>query len=168
MTDPRREPLLRDSKSSLFNAAREVVKANEEAAFQSAQAKPPAQSHAGLLVLLLLALAAAALLLLRPVWLAGPAAIPPEPPGIAAASLRLELLRERQRIFVYSNQYGRLPANLTEAGVAVNGIQYQASGSVQFSLSGRVGDSLITLHSTDSLSTFLGESLRRFKDRGAE
>lgn len=167
MSAPQRPPQLRDSKSELYEAAREVMKAREQAA-QLPKVKPPASRVTWLIVLLLVGLVGALLLLLRPVWLAGPTALPPESPGIAAASLRLELLRERQRVFVYERAHGRLPASLTETGSLRHDLQYLPSGPSQFSLSGRAGDSLITLRSTDSLPTFLGESLRRFKTRGAE
>ncbi len=167
MSPPQRQPPFRDSKSSLYEAALEVVKSSEQAATQLVS-KPPARRRGWLMVLLLLALVGALLLLLRPVWLAGPQAPPPESPGIAAASLRLELLRERQRVFTFTRQHGHLPATLTETGSLGADIQYQATGPDGFLLSGRVGDSLITLRSTDPLPTFLGESLRRFKNRGTQ
>ena len=165
MSAPQRPPQLRDSKSDLYEAALQVVKAQEQAAAEA----PPRRSRAArqpivLPILMLLALIGALLLLLRPVWLAGPTAPPKEPPGVEAATLRLELLRERQRVFRYSSAHGRLPATLAETGSLRADFQYAASES-SFSLSGRAGDSLITLRSTDSLPTFLGQSLQRFKRR---
>lgn len=164
MSLPQRPPQLRDSKSNLYEAALEVVKAQEHAAAQAPRRSAATGQPAGLMVLLLLALAGLLLLLLRPVWLAGPSAPPQEPPGVEAATLRLELLRERQRVFRYSSEHGRLPATLAETGSPRADFQYAPSVE-GFSLSGRAGDSLITLRSTDSLPTFLGQSLQRFKRR---
>jgi hypothetical protein len=165
VTVPQRPPQLRDSKSNLYEAALQVVKAQEQAAAQAPRRPDAIRRPAGLVILLLLALIGALLLLLRPVWLAGPSAPPKEPPGVEAATLRLELLRERQRVFRYSSEHGRLPATLAETGSRRADFQYAPSVD-GFSLSGRAGDSLITLRSTDSLPTFLGQSLQRFRRGG--
>lgn len=168
MSAPQRPPPLRDSKSSLYEAALDVVKSREQAAAQTVAPEAASSGRGWLLLLLLIGLLGALLLLLRPVWLAGPKSLPPESPGVAAASLRLELLRERQRVLVFSRQHGRLPATLKEAGSRRDDFQYVPAGPDAFRLSGRVGDSLITLGSTDSLPAFLGQSLQRLKNRGTE
>jgi hypothetical protein len=166
MTASERKPTLRDSKSSLYEAALAAVKAREDA---SAQRPLPKRTRIPLLaILLLVAAAAAILLLLRPVWLVGPDAPPPESPGIVAASVRLTLLRERQLVVDYSKQHGHLPGSLNEVDNPRNDIRFQSTGPDQFVLSGIAGDSLITLHSTDTMSAFLGTTLRALRNRGRQ
>lgn len=160
------EPI-RDTKSSLYEAAVAAVKSREEVQAARALLRPWSQRrrgwHAGLL---LIGLTGAVLLLLRPDWLAGPRAIPSEPPAIAAASLRLSLLRERQRVVSFERAHAHLPATLGEAGSDRADLGYQSLGPDAFRLWGSAGDSLITLRSSDSSETFLGASLRLLRHRG--
>jgi hypothetical protein len=165
LTQPQRPPPLRDSKSSLYEAALAVVKAQESTPRDPPLFKPGV-GRGWMLVLLLLGLAGAILLLVRPLWLAGPDALPPESPSVAAASLRLTLLRERQRVLTFSREHGYLPATLGETGSTHDDIRYQATESGRFVLSAQTGDSLIRLGSGDSLTEFLGGSLQRIKNRG--
>ena len=167
MTAPEHKPSLRDSKSSLYEAALAAVRAREEEAVH--RPRPTQRSRIPLLaILVVLALTGAVLLLLRPLWLVGPEAPPREPPAIAAASFRLTLLRERDRVFDYSKRHGHLPTSLTEAGSAAANVRFQSTGPDQFVLSGLAGDSLISLRSTDTMSTFLGQSLRALRNRGRQ
>jgi len=162
-TPPRESRPSRDSKSSLYEAALAAVK-DREAATRRPHPRPRTRVR-WMTILLLIALLAAILLLIRPVWLVGPDAPPREPEPIVAASFRLTLLRERQRVFDYTRQHGHLPATLVEAGSARNDIRFQATGADGFLLSGRAGDSLITLRSSDSMGAFLGESLKAIRNR---
>lgn len=160
---------LRDSKSNLYEAAVAAVKDREVAAAQAPRpdlVRP--RRRGGMWFLLGLGLVGGALLLWQPVWLTGPDAPPPESPALAAASLRLSLLRERRRVTDFAQQHGRLPSTLSEAGSPLPELEFQPSGRDRFTLSGRVGDSLIVLRSTDSMETFLGGSLRVIKDRGRQ
>lgn len=166
MTPPQRPAPVRDTKSSLYEAAVAAVKDREVAAARAPRAAPPRQRGRTMRVALLLVLVGVLLLVLRPAWLAGPKAPPPESPGVAAASLRLTLLRERQRVFKFAKEQGRLPSGLIEVGGGQPGIEYSTSGPDAFRLTGRAGDSVITLQSGDSMAAFLGNSLRRLKDRG--
>jgi hypothetical protein len=165
LSAPQRPPPPRDSKSNLYEAALAVVQARD-AASQQVPLFKPAAGRGWMIGLLLLGLAGAIILLVRPGWLTGPDTLPVESPGVAAASLRLTLLRERQRVLTFSREHGYLPATLGEAGSTRDDIRYQATGSGHFVLSAQAGDSLIRLGSADSLSEFLGESLLRFKTRG--
>jgi hypothetical protein len=167
MTAPERKPALRDSKSNLYEAALAAVKAREDDAVN--RPRPKQRTRIPFLtILLLVALTAVVLLLLRPVWLVGPEAPPTETPAVSAVSLRLTLLRERDRVFDYSRRNGHLPANLGEAGVQGANISFRSTGADQFVLSGVVGDSLITLHSTDTMSVFLGNALQAIRNRGRQ
>jgi hypothetical protein len=166
LTQPNRQPTTRDSKSNLYEAAIAAVKEREDVA-----ALRPQMAQGGrlrwLTVLLVVALVAATLLLVRPTWLAGPRAPIAESPAVAAASLRLTLLRERQRVFDFAKQNGRLPQSSAEAGVAGE-IRFELTGPGQFRLSASAGDSLITLYSSDPLGVFLGGSLTAIRNRGRQ
>ena len=166
MTAPERK-LPRNSKSDLYEAALAAVKDREEAAFSRPRRR--AQSRfPWFAVMLPLILAAGALLLLRPVWLIGPTTPDQETPAIAAASLRLTLLRERQHVLDYQKANGRLPRTLAEAGITSQDIRYETQGDNAFRLSANAGDSLIVLSSSDSMRAFLGETLRAIRNRGRQ
>jgi hypothetical protein len=155
-----------DSKQTLYEAARTAIDertAKEAAAARAALAARGNPRRLGLLAAL--AVAGALLLLLRPAWLAGPQALPPEPPAIAVASMRLTLLRERERVLEFERQHDRLPATLDEVGSRETAIAYSPLPEGRFSLAVEVGDSLIVLHSSDSVKTFLGGSIRTLAKR---
>jgi len=167
MKEPTPPPPIRDSKSTLYAAAVAAVKdRNEKAAAESRRPKP--RSSAPTWVLALIGAAGLVILMLQPAWLVGPNTIPPEPAPIVAASMRLTLLRERQRVFDFANRRGHLPTDLGEAGAGTGlpEILYERTGGDNFRLSARVGDSLIVLRSTDAMSLFLGTSLKEIKNRG--
>lgn len=156
----------RDTKSSLYEAALAAVQDRATLAKARAARRPRQRRRFPLIrVLLVVAMVEIALLVLRPSWIAGPGAPPPESTAVAAASLRLTLLHQRGLVLEYIRRTGRPPATLAEAGSRAQGIGYQRSGDA-FALSGHAGDSMIVLRSTDSVATFLGESLARLKNRG--
>jgi hypothetical protein len=155
----------RDTKSVLYEAAVEAVQ--DRASQAKAKASRPARaSRRGVrnAFLLLLATAGAVLLVLRPNWLVGPDSVPAETPAIAAASLRIVLVRERDMVFRYQRRTGTLPVRLADAGVHATDLEYRHEGPA-FTLSGQAGDSLITIRSTDSVTTFLGDSFSRLRHR---
>lgn len=170
MTPPKRPEPIRDTKSSLYEAAVAAVKEREQAQVARAGMRQqwPERRHRWRAVLVLVGLTGAVLLFLRPDWLAGPEGIPREPPEIAAASLRLALLRERSRVVSFERSHAHLPATLGEAGSDRSDLGYQSLGPDAFRLWGSAGDSLITLRSSDSSETFLGTSLRLLKNRGRQ
>lgn len=153
----------RDSKTDLLEAARAVVKdRNEKVA--AARLQPAVRKRVSFLTLL--SLAGLLLILVQPSWLAGPKATPAESPAIREASLRLSMLRERQRVTDFAKRTGRLPTSLAEAGSSAPGLGYEELAEQQFRLFGQAGDSLLVLRSTDSMAHFLGNSLREIKNRG--
>ncbi len=157
----------RDTKTNLYDAALAAVKEREERASEQQMARLGATGRKRRVSALgVMGVAGLVLLLIRPTWLAGPEAPPAEPPAVAAASLRLTLLRERDRVFEFVRQSGRLPATLEEAGSGLVAIDYQPTGGESFVLSARTGDSVVTLGSSDSTTTFLGASLKTIKHRG--
>lgn len=159
-------PPAHDSKTDLLEAARAVVKDRHDKAEQigAARMHPGVRQRVGFLSLL--SLVGLLLLLVRPAWLAGPKAPPAESPAIVEASLRLSMLRERQRVADFARQNGRLPTSLAEAGSTAPGIGYEALPAQHFRLFAQAGESLLVLRSTDAMSHFLGNSLREIKNRG--
>ena len=162
-------PALRDSKSSLFEAARAAVQDQNVKNAEEARARAGAKERGIRIgVLALIGVAGLVVLLLNPEWLTGPKALPPEPPAVAVASLRLSLLRERQRVVDYGRQNGRLPESSFEAGITLGGIRYAREGPDGYALSAHSGDSVIVLRSSDSMASFLGSSLLTLRDRGRQ
>lgn len=167
MKEPSPQPPAQDSKSNLYDAAVAAIKDRKEKAAAESR-RPEARTHRSIWVLAVIGAAGLVLLLLQPTWLVGPDAPPPEPPAIVTASVRLTLLRERQRIFDFENRAGRLPLDLREAGAGrgLPEILYERTGGDSFRLSARAGDSLIVIRSSDAMSLFLGPSLKEIKSRG--
>ncbi len=164
---PDQPPPPPDSKQTLYEAA---ITAIEDRSAKDAAARReavPRTNAPRLLVLALVAAVGVVLLALQPAWLAGPKTPPPEPAGIAAASLRLTLVRERQRVLAFERERGRLPATLAETGSPLADIDYTPEGDGRFSLAARAGDSLIVLQSSDSVGAFLGGSIRALARRRA-
>src|ERR1051326_2522057 len=166
----------RDSKSALLAAARSAIQEQSDKRIARAVMGGTRTNPVRIAMLVLLAVAGAVLLLVRPVWLAGrpprgpeaagTPAVAPEPPDIAVASVRLSLLRERQRVVDFLSAHRRLPAALVETGSSATGITYVPQDSTRFHLSAWSGDSLITLHSEDGTASFLGSSLKALTRRG--
>ena len=155
----------RDSKTNLLEAARAVVQDRHE---RASQARPPlpAGARRRVAALLLVSLTGLLLVIVRPPWLAGPDSVPTESPAIAEASMKLAMARERDRVLAFLQQNGRLPTNLAEAGSNVPGLGYEVLEGGAFRLYAQGKDSLLVLRSTDSLTLFLGTSLRDLKNRG--
>lgn len=160
-------PAAPDSKQTLYEAARTAI--DERAAKEAAAARRALtrSDPRRLGFFAALAVAGALLLILRPAWLAGPKALPPEPPAIAVASMRLTLLRERERVLEFERHHGRLPATLDEVGSQESAIAYTPLPDERFSLAVEVGDSLIVLYSSDGVKAFLGGSIRTLAKRRA-
>jgi hypothetical protein len=151
MTAPKAESL-HDSKTNLLEARQAVIQDQEEKLDAERIARMSATGRRRRIGMLgTLGIAGLILLILQPTWLAGPKVVSAEPPSIAAASMRLTLLRERDRVRAYLEQHGRLPASIAEAGGAVTGISLRALPEGGFTLVGETTDSIITLHSSDSV-----------------
>ena len=105
------------------------------------------------------------LLAVRPAWFFTPPA-PPETVAIQEASLRLSLVRETDRVKRYRAQHGRLPGSLEDAGSPVKGLTYEKQTDSTFRLIATFGDGTIGFSSTDSVATFLGNSLKVIASRG--
>ncbi|HUG28213.1 MAG TPA: hypothetical protein VMK53_07940 [Gemmatimonadales bacterium] len=109
--------------------------------------------------LVLLAVLAGWLFGTRPEWVF----IPPvaaEAPEMTAASMRLALVRERQRVERYREQNGRLPVTLAEAGSTIPTIEIAASPDGSYLLRAVEGGTALELHSSEDVERFLGNSLQ--------
>lgn len=95
----------------------------------------------------------------RPEWVFAPP-LAAESPEVTAASMRLALVRERQRVERYREQHGRLPATLAEAGGSLPNIEMAASPDGSYLLRAVEGATALELHSTESVEAFLGNSLQ--------
>lgn len=156
----------RDSKTNLLEAAQAVMRDREEKVAAERDARMHPQVRRRLSLMTLIGSVGFVLVILQPSWLAGPTKPPPETPAVAEASLRLGMLRDRQRILDFVRTNGRLPATLAEVGTDVPGLGYEPGDGQTFKLFAQSGDSLVLLYSTDSMQTFLGNSLQAIKNRG--
>lgn len=158
----------RDSKSDLLDAARAAIQDREEKTAEAALAARNVPMKRRMGVMIFLGLAGLVLPVLQPMWLVGPKQPPSETPPVAAASLRLALVRQHSLIVAFSKTRGRLPASLAEAGDSVPGVRYQRIGTGVFRLTANAGDSIVVLESTDSIGAFLGKSIGVIRNRGQE
>lgn len=94
----------------------------------------------------------------RPAWVF-PAPPVAEAPEVTVASMRLALVRERQRVEQYRNQQGRLPTTLAEAGSSLTNIEIAVGPDNSYLLRAVEGATALELHSSDSVEAFLGNSL---------
>ena len=156
----------RDSKTSLLEAAQAVMKDREARSAAEREARMHPKVRRRLSVMTLFGALGFLLVVLQPVWLAGPTKPPPETPAISAASLRLGMLRERQRILDFIRTKRRLPTTLAEVGTDLPGLGYEPGDNQTFRLFAQSGDSIVLLYSTDSMQAFLGNSLQVIKNRG--
>jgi hypothetical protein len=159
---------LRDSKSDLLEAARAAVRDREEKAAEYAlAARSVPRRGRRLISLVTVGVVGAVLIALQPAWLVGPKSVPPEPAPVAAAGLRVAMIRQRQLVFDYARAHaGRLPLSLAESGDSVAGVTYQRRGDSLFTLTGSTADSVVVLQSSDTQAVFLGSSLKILKNRG--
>jgi hypothetical protein len=155
----------RDTKTDLLEAARAAVRDQGDKAIADVVASSSVPHRKRIGFFSVIGLIGLMLLVLQPAWLSGPTTVPPETVAVSAASLRLTLLRERDKVFQYIRQRGRLPDSLADAGSSVAELHYERTGAGEFLLTGHTGDSLIVLRSSDSARAFLGAALRVIKNR---
>lgn len=168
MTDVRASSLpgREAQKQALLDAAQAAVAdAKEKAAQRRRRPTSPGTKTFFTIVSIALFAGGIYLLAVRPAWFFTPPP-PPETVAIQEASLRLTLVRETERVKRYRSQHRRLPGSLEEAGSPVKGLTYEKQSDSTFRLIATFGDGTIGLSSTDSVSTFLGNSLKVIASRG--
>lgn len=168
MTDarPAGSTRMEEQKQALLDAAQAAV---QDANAKAAQRRSRGRSTGNKIFVTLLGLFCFGLgtyiLAARPAWFFTP---PPEPESmqIQEASVRLMLVREASRVRRYRAEHGRLPATLAEAGSPVTNLTYLTQGDSTFRLVTSWGEQSIGFASTDSIATFLGNSLKIIASRG--
>lgn len=146
----------------------ELLKAATEAIAQSRSAGRPQLSQParvgtrwGLVAsgLAFLLVAAGWLIAARPAWIFPP---PPilEPPEVTMASMRLALVRERQRVELFQQRTGRLPTSLAEAGGSARAIEFSQTANNGYVLRTVENGAALELRSSDRVEAFLGNSLQ--------
>jgi hypothetical protein len=97
------------------------------------------------------------------VWIL-PSLNPPElwapSPERVDASARMQVFLAAQRVFAYQRQTGRLPADLSQAGVDSNGLTYWRSTDSLFELRTIAGGVPLAYRSTMSQAEFLGNTFQ--------
>ena len=168
MADARTSGALRleDRKQALLDAAQDAV----QDAHEKASARRGRHStNTSRIVVTLLGLSIFAvgiyILAIRPAWFFTPPP-PPESVQIQEASVRLMLVREASRVRQYRAEHGKLPTTLGETGSSVGNVNYTAQGDSVFRLVTTWGEQTIALSSSDSVGTFLGNSLKIIASRG--
>ncbi len=144
-------------KEDLLRAAEEAV--GQARAQGDGRAGPPTRWGIVGWGLILLAVLTGWLFGTRPEWVFSPPAAVGDP-AVTAASMRLALVRERQRVERYRTQHGRLPATMAEAGSTNPAIEIAASPDGSYLLRAVEGGTALELHSSDNIETFLGNSLQ--------
>lgn len=146
------------SKADLLQAAEAAV--SREVPGERARPSRP-QTRWGLVSggLLAIALTAGWVLGTRPEWVFPP---PPavESPEVTVASMRMVLVRERQRVERYRQEHGRLPQTLAEAGGQLPNVEIAHDADGGYLLRATEGSMALELHSSEALETFLGNSLQ--------
>jgi hypothetical protein len=105
-------------------------------------------------------------LIFRPDWIY-PAPPPEEAPGLTDASIRLAMVRERQRVQAFVQANGVLPSSMAEAGGTLAGLALIPDDGSGYTLRYSGVGQVVELRSTDSLEGFLGNSLQVILTRGA-
>lgn len=121
-----------------------------------ASARDPQQRRTTLLITLAVVLVIA--FLTRDQWLVS-ARLPPESPELREASLKLVTAKAARRIELYQASHaGALPEPVTLAGDLPAGMKYEPTGTGYYTLKMTEGKDSVTYSSTDSISTFVGNS----------
>ena len=94
----------------------------------------------------------------QPGWLV-PGWLEAESLEVSEASLRLAIVRERQRVEAYRVLHGQLPPTLEAAGGSLSGVRYVVATDGTYVLEADLGRSYVRLASTGSVEAFLGNSL---------
>lgn len=168
MTSPGSGPT--PEKRALLEAYEAVVGTETARKASPEQTPPPRRRGSPIIAIGLasIALIAGYGAFLRPAWLV-PSAVVAESPRVREASLRIALFLQARRIQQFRAERGRLPHDLVEVGSAVaNGIRYRAVDSTAFALDGVSGPLSLTLHSADSLPSFLGNSFAVISQRAGK
>lgn len=154
-------------KQALFEAAQEVVRKQADERRAQMEAERAARSRISPIVALgcaFILVALAYVAVERPTWLF-PKPPVAESPEVQEASLRIGMASVAQRVEKFRDTRDRLPRSLAETGGALQGITYERTDSLSYTIRGARGHLSLVLRSTDSLKTFLGSSFEVIAQR---
>jgi hypothetical protein len=164
---PRRTGSSSPDRRDLLDAYETLVKSERDRqAAQRASRLGPPPSGGRLGLSLLIIVVCVAIIVVKPVWLF-PTSLPPDPPELHDASLKLQVYRVANRIDAFRRANGRLPETAAEAGAGVPGTMYAVSGD-RYTISAGIGSRQVTYHSTVPLQEFLGNSYEIIKQRSRQ
>lgn len=106
------------------------------------------------------------LLTAQPEWVFTPEETP-ESPELVAASMRMLLVRERQRVEAFRHRTGRLPSSLIEAGGHNPAARMIPGPDGTYTIRALEGGAALELSSTESVEAFLGNSLQVILSRSS-
>ncbi len=154
---PKPKPPGTSDRRALLEAYKDVVKSESDRRGPggAARGKPPKRRTALLVTLAVVLLIA---FFLRDEWLVS-TKFPPETAEVREASLKLVTARQARRIELYQASHdGALPEPVTLAGDLSIGMSYTPTGTGHYILTMKEGEDSVTYSSTDSISTFVGNS----------
>ncbi len=155
-----------DLKKQLLDAAQAAVSTAPATAGAPAGPEVPTGTRWGMVGggLAVIALLAGYVLGTRPAWIYPTEALA-ETTEITAASMRLALVRERQRVETFRQLNGRLPVTLAEAGAVSTNVEMLPWRGGGYLLRLANSDVALELRSDEPLEGFLGNSLQLILDR---
>ncbi len=141
-------------REALYEAVREVLPAEDPAV----RPVPPPRNRRAVLALALGWGFLGYIWIARPGWIFGPATDSVLSADRREAALRFTLYLERGRVEGFTEEHGRLPGSLAEAGPVDEGVDWRPDGS-GYVLTGELQGQTLRLSSAMDADSFLGRSL---------
>ncbi len=162
---PRPGPDPNDDRRALLSAYKDVVASEKTRGKSGGSALQSGNGRVLILTVITIGLVVA--LLNHDRWL-DPVKFPPESRQIREASLRLVMARQIHGIEAWRDTHGgALPDSATAAKTTLSPFKYEVA-SGKYRLTGNNGDTVLTYESSESLSTFLGQSYELVRNRGRQ
>ncbi|MEO8031274.1 MAG: hypothetical protein ABJC74_00860 [Gemmatimonadota bacterium] len=164
-TPPRPPPGRPEDRRALLSAYKDVVE-SEKTRGKSKGGSSQA-GNGRLLFLTVITIGLVVAMLNHDRWL-DPVKFPPESRQIREASLRLVMSRQIHGIDAWREAHGgALPDSAAAAKTTLSPFKYEVA-SGRYRLTGNNGDTVLTYESSESLSTFLGQSYEIVRNRGRQ
>lgn len=152
-------------RQALLSAYKDVVESEKQRGKSKGEAAR--QTSNRLIALTIVTLGLAVALSQHSKWL-DPVKMPEESRQIREASLRLVMGREIHGIEAWRQAHGgALPDSADAARTTLSPFKYQIANG-QYTLTGSNGDITLSYQSSESLSTFLGQSYEIVRNRGKQ
>lgn len=147
----------------LIEAYQDLVRSEQEKRHTQPQPERKPPRHRFAAPMGLLAVMLAAVLLLEPRWLFTPP-LPPEPPALQEASLRLAMFRSIELIDAFREVNGRFPHTLAEAGADSTALTFALTPD-GYTLTGTNGRVTLTYTFPADPRQFLGKAYEVIRQR---